>query len=150
MREFDFIVLGSGIAGLSFALKAAKVGSVALITKRGRADSNTAWAQGGVACVMSDEDTFELHIRDTIEAGAGLCHEDVVRAVVTEGPSRIDELMHLGVHFDHRENGHGGNELDLGREGGTPSAEFCIFKMRQVVRSSIAFSSRSRRTHRLR
>jgi len=96
MREFDFIVLGSGIAGLSFALKAAKVGSVALITKRGRADSNTAWAQGGVACVMSDEDSFELHIRDTLDAGAGLCHEDVVRAVVTEGPARIDELMHLG------------------------------------------------------
>ena len=118
MREFDFIVLGSGIAGLSFALKAAKVGTVALITKRGRADSNTAWAQGGVACVMSDEDSFELHIRDTLDAGAGLCHEDVVRAVVTEGPARIDELMHLGVHFDHRENGNGGNELDLGREGG--------------------------------
>ena len=118
MKEFDFIVLGSGIAGLSFALKAAEKGSVALITKRGRADSNTAWAQGGVACVMSDEDSFELHVRDTLAAGAGLCHEDVVRAVVTEGPARIDELMHMGVHFDHRENGNGGHELDLGREGG--------------------------------
>jgi L-aspartate oxidase len=79
MREFDFIVLGSGIAGLSFALKAADNGRVALITKRALADSNTAWAQGGVACVMSDEDSFELHIKDTLDAGAGLCHEDAVR-----------------------------------------------------------------------
>ncbi|MFZ4587945.1 MAG: FAD-dependent oxidoreductase, partial [Terrimicrobiaceae bacterium] len=118
MRDFDFIVLGSGIAGLSFALKAADKGRVALVTKRAPADSNTAWAQGGVACVMSDEDSFELHIRDTLEAGAGLCHADVVRTIVTEGPARIAELMELGVHFDHRENGDGRQELDLGREGG--------------------------------
>ena len=118
MRDFDFIVLGSGIAGLSFALKAADKGRVALVTKRAPADSNTAWAQGGVACVMSNEDSFELHIRDTLEAGAGLCHADVVRTIVTEGPARIAELMELGVHFDHRENGDGRQELDLGREGG--------------------------------
>ncbi|HEY5744085.1 MAG TPA: FAD-dependent oxidoreductase, partial [Terrimicrobiaceae bacterium] len=72
MREFDFIVIGSGIAGLSFALKAAKIGSVALVTKRNLADSNTAWAQGGVACVVSEEDSFDLHIQDTLIAGAGL------------------------------------------------------------------------------
>ncbi|MEP6604473.1 MAG: L-aspartate oxidase [Spartobacteria bacterium] len=117
MKEYDFVVIGSGIAGLSFALKAAKHGSVAVITKRKGADSNTAWAQGGVACVTSDEDSFELHVRDTLDAGAGLCDEAVVRTIVTEGPERIRELMELGLHFDEREiSGH--RELDLGREGG--------------------------------
>jgi len=117
MKEFDFVVIGSGIAGLSFALKAAAKGSVALVTKRGRADSNTAWAQGGVACVTSEEDSFDLHIQDTLAAGAGLCHEDAVRAVVTGGPERIAELIRLGMHFDRRET-NGDNELDLGKEGG--------------------------------
>ena len=96
MREFDFIVIGSGIAGLTFALKAAEKGSVALVTKRKLADSNTAWAQGGVACVVSEEDSFDLHIQDTLVAGAGLCNEEAVRAVVTEGPARIAELMAWG------------------------------------------------------
>src|ERR1700704_6662181 len=117
MKEFDFVVVGSGIAGLSFALKAAEHGSVAVITKRKGADSNTAWAQGGIACVTSDEDSFELHVRDTLEAGAGLCDEKVVRTIVTEAPEAIRELMEVGVHFDEREvSGH--RELDLGREGG--------------------------------
>src|SRR3954467_9148547 len=117
MKEYDFVVIGSGIAGLTFALKASKHGSVAVITKRKGADTNTAWAQGGVACVTSDEDSFELHVRDTLEAGAGLCDESVVRTVVTEGPARIQELMELGLHFDEREvSGH--RELDLAREGG--------------------------------
>src|SRR2546429_6985964 len=117
MKEYDFVVIGSGIAGLTFALKAAQHGSVAVITKRKGADSNTAWAQGGIACVTSDEDSFELHVRDTLEAGAGLCDEQVVRTIVTEGPEAIRELMEVGVHFDEREvSGH--RELDLGREGG--------------------------------
>ena len=103
MKEFDFVVVGSGIAGLSFALKAAEHGSVAVITKRKGADSNTAWAQGGIACVTSDEDSFELHVRDTLEAGAGLCDEQVVRTIVTEGPEAIRELMDVGVHFDERD-----------------------------------------------
>lgn len=118
MREFDFVVIGSGIAGLSFALRAAEKGSVALVTKRGRADSSTAWAQGGVACVTSEEDTFDLHIRDTLTAGAGLCHENAVREVITRGPERIQELVQLGMHFDRRETMNGDNELDLGKEGG--------------------------------
>jgi L-aspartate oxidase len=117
MKEYDFVVLGSGIAGLSFALKAAKHGSVAVITKRKSSDTNTAWAQGGIACVTSDEDSFELHVGDTLEAGAGLCDETVVRTIVTEGPQRISELVELGLHFDERDvSGH--RELDLGKEGG--------------------------------
>ena len=117
MKEFDFVVVGSGIAGLSFALKAAKHGSVAVITKRKGADSNTAWAQGGIACVTSGEDSFDLHLKDTVEAGAGLCDEAVARTIVTEGPERIRELVELGLEFDQREvSGH--REPDLGREGG--------------------------------
>lgn len=79
MSDFDFIVIGSGIAGLSFALQAAAHGRVAIITKRARSESNTAWAQGGIASVTSTEDSFELHVKDTLEAGAGLCDEKVVR-----------------------------------------------------------------------
>jgi L-aspartate oxidase len=117
VKEYDFVVIGSGIAGLSFALKAAKHGSVAVVTKRKGADTNTAWAQGGVACVTSDEDSFELHVRDTLEAGAGLCDEQVVRTIVTEAPARIQDLIDLGLEFDEREvSGH--REFDLGREGG--------------------------------
>src|SRR5437773_4395285 len=117
MKEFDFVVIGSGIAGLTFAIKAARYGRVAILTKRKGADSNTAWAQGGVACVTSGEDSFELHIRDTLEAGAGLCDPLAVETVVIEGPERIRELMELGLQFDEREvSGH--RELDLGREGG--------------------------------
>lgn len=118
MRSFDYIVIGSGIAGLSFALKAAGRGSVAIVTKRGLSDSNTAWAQGGVACVISDEDSFDLHIQDTLTAGAGLCNEEAARIVVTEGPERVRELIALGMQFDERETAGGTFELDLGREGG--------------------------------
>jgi L-aspartate oxidase len=117
VKEYDFVVIGSGIAGLSFALKVAKHGSVAVITKRKGPDTNTAWAQGGIACVTSDEDSFELHVRDTLEAGAGLCDEKVVRTIVTEAPARIQDLVDLGLQFDEREvSGH--REFDLGREGG--------------------------------
>ncbi len=117
MKEYDFVVIGSGIAGLSFALKVAKHGSVAVVTKRKGADTNTAWAQGGIACVTSEEDSFELHVRDTLDVGAGLCEEEVVRTIITEGPVRIRELVDLGLRFDEREvSGH--REFDLGREAG--------------------------------
>lgn len=120
MRRYDFIVLGSGIAGLSFALKAATHGRVAIITKKNRAESNTNYAQGGIAAVTSKEDSFELHVRDTLEAGAGLCKEEVVRTIVQEGPERIAELIELGMRFSEREapGPKGGRELDLGKEGG--------------------------------
>jgi len=115
---FDFVIIGSGVAGLSFALRAATVGSVAIITKRSRSETNTSYAQGGVACVTSMEDSFDLHVRDTLDAGAGLCDEPVVRTIVSEGPERIRELIErYGVRFDEREiDGH--RELDLGKEGG--------------------------------
>src|SRR4026208_1975346 len=117
MTEFHFVVIGSGIAGLTFAIKAAKHGRVAIITKRQGVDSNTAWAQGGVACVTSGEESFELHVRDPREAGAGLCDPVAVETVVKEGPERVRELMELGLHFDERDVA-GHRELDLGREGG--------------------------------
>ncbi|MBE0543204.1 MAG: L-aspartate oxidase [Verrucomicrobia bacterium] len=120
MKQFDFLVLGSGIAGLSFALKAAPRGRVAIVTKKDRAESNTNYAQGGIAAVTSKEDSFELHVRDTLEAGAGLCKESAVRTIVEEGPARIAELIELGMKFSEREDprNHGKHELDLGREGG--------------------------------
>lgn len=120
MKQFDYLVLGSGIAGLSFAVKVAPHGRVAIITKKNRAESNTNYAQGGIAAVTSKEDSFEMHVRDTLQAGAGLCREDVVRTIVEEGPPRIQELIELGMKFTEREvpGSNGGRELDLGREGG--------------------------------
>ncbi len=117
MKQFDYLVLGSGIAGLSFALNVASRGRVAIVTKKDRAESNTNYAQGGIAAVTSKEDSFELHVRDTLTAGAGLCHEKVVRTIVEEGPARIAELIELGMKFSEREE-NGGRELDLGKEGG--------------------------------
>src|SRR6266852_1689456 len=120
MKQFDFVVLGSGIAGLSFALKVAPHGRVAIITKKNRAESNTNYAQGGIAAVTSKEDSVEFHVRDTLEAGAGLCKEDIVRTIIQEGPARIGELIGLGMHFSQREasRSNGARELDLGKEGG--------------------------------
>lgn len=120
MKQFDYLVLGSGIAGLSFALKVAARGRVAIVTKKDRAESNTNYAQGGIAAVTSKEDSFEFHVRDTLTAGAGLCNEKVVRTIVEEGPARIAELIELGMKFSESEllGADGGKQLDLGREGG--------------------------------
>src|SRR5881409_1466689 len=120
MRKFDFLVLGSGVAGLSFALKVAPRGRVAILTKKDRAESNTNYAQGGIAAVTSKEDSFEMHVRDTLEAGAGLCKEEVVSTIVEEGPARIAELIELGMQFSERDapRSPGARELDLGKEGG--------------------------------
>lgn len=112
----DFLVIGSGISGLSFALKAARLGRVTIITKKARVDTATNLAQGGIAAVLSKEDSFELHIKDTLQSGAGICHEDIVRLVVENGPQRIKELVELGIHFKTDE--HDPSHLDLGREGG--------------------------------
>jgi L-aspartate oxidase len=111
--DSDFLVIGSGIAGLSFALQAAKHGKVAMVTKREIAESATNYAQGGIATVFSREDTFDAHVEDTLVAGAGICHEDVVRMVVEEGPSVIRNLIDWGVKFTIS-----GDSYDLTREGG--------------------------------
>lgn len=113
----DYLILGSGIAGLTFALKAASHGTVAIITKKDRAESNTNYAQGGIAAVMAKDDSFDLHIKDTLVAGADLCREDVVRTIVREGPARVLELIEIGMRFAEHEEG-GRREFDLGREGG--------------------------------
>jgi L-aspartate oxidase len=110
----DFLVLGSGIAGLSFALKAAEHGTVTVVTKRSLRESATYYAQGGIASVLGAEDSFTAHISDTIRAGAGLCDETVVEVVVKGGPERIRELIQLGAHFTEASTG----GFDLGREGG--------------------------------
>src|ERR1700747_1989701 len=102
IQEFDFLVLGSGLAGLSFALKVAGKGKVALLTKRDAVESNTRYAQGGIASVSHEDDTFLSHIEDTLRAGAGLCHPDVVEAVVKDAPARIGDLLSWGVHFSRR------------------------------------------------
>src|SRR5262245_37572975 len=115
--QSDTLVIGGGIAGLFFALKAAKRGSVILLTKDRLPESNTAYAQGGIASVWSPEDSFDAHIADTLDAGAGLCHEDVVELVVHEGPERIRELIALGTSFSTRAEQED-REYDLGREGG--------------------------------
>lgn len=112
-HRVEFLVIGSGIAGLSFALQAAEVGTVAIITKKERAESNTNYAQGGIAAVFSVEDSFDLHIQDTLQAGVGLCHREAVEVLVREGPDRLKELIAFGVDFTKRKG-----ELDLGREGG--------------------------------
>jgi L-aspartate oxidase len=113
----DFLVLGSGIAGLSFAIKAADSGTVAIVTKKEKSDSSTNLAQGGIAAVHHKEDRFEYHIKDTLTCGAGLCNEEVVRLVITDGPERIKELIDWGVEFTKSENKNSGY-YDLGREGG--------------------------------
>src|SRR5882724_11927470 len=120
MKQFDYLVLGSGIAGLTFALKVAPRGRVTIVTKKDRAESNTNYAQGGIAAVTGKDDSFELHMRDTLSAGAGLCKEKVVRTIVEEGPARIQELIELGMKFSESENARnrGRHELDLGKEGG--------------------------------
>ncbi len=114
-HRYDVLVVGSGIAGLSFARKMAEFGHrVCILTKKERAESNTNYAQGGIAAVTAENDDFELHIRDTLEAGDGLCDETVVRTIVREGPDRIRELAELGVAFSLLEDG----RVSLHKEGG--------------------------------
>lgn len=115
MKNVDFLVIGSGIAGLSFALKAAKHGKVLIVTKSNEDESNTKYAQGGVAVVVDkEEDSFEKHIKDTLIAGDGLCDERAVEIVVKEGPERIAEIIAYGTNFDKDHTG----DYDLAKEGG--------------------------------
>ncbi|MCL2457278.1 MAG: L-aspartate oxidase [Desulfobulbus sp.] len=116
MAEYsDVLIIGSGVSGLSFALKVAPIAQVTLVTKKNKADTATNLAQGGVAAVLSVEDSIEAHIDDTLGSGDGLCNQDVVRIVASEGPDRVRELVDLGVRFQKGKNGEG---FDLGMEGG--------------------------------
>jgi L-aspartate oxidase len=116
-RTSRVLVVGSGIAGLQFALLAAEHGSVWVVTKKESRESNTNYAQGGIAAAVSPLDDFELHVQDTLEAGDGLCHEDVVRRMVEAGPRLIDRLLSHGVQFSPAEDG-SQEKFALGREGG--------------------------------
>jgi L-aspartate oxidase len=116
IRKTDFLVIGSGIAGLSYALKAARHGQVIIITKKNIQQSNTALAQGGVAAVFGRQDSFALHMEDTMKAGDGLCNPDAVKMVVENGPERIKELVDQGARFTKA--GKGKYDFSLGREGG--------------------------------
>src|SRR5512139_269946 len=113
-EQADFLVLGGGVAGLSFALEAAAHGSVLVLTKRARSEGNTQYAQGGIAGVLGADDSLESHVEDTLVAGAGLCHRDAVEVTVREAPERIRWLISLGVEFDRE----GPDRPHLTREGG--------------------------------
>ncbi len=127
-RTADFLVIGSGIAGLSFALKAAKHGKVLIVTKSNEDESNTKYAQGGVAVVVDKkEDSFEKHIDDTLIAGDDLCDKKVVEIVVKEGPERIREIIDYGTNFDKTNEG----MYDLAKEGG--HSEFRVLHYKDIT-----------------
>jgi L-aspartate oxidase len=110
----DFLIIGSGIAGLTYALKVAAKGNVILITKSDKDESNTKYAQGGIAAVMYSPDSYEKHIEDTLICGDGLCDEEVVRMVITESTKRVEELASWGAQFDKKPDG----AYELAKEGG--------------------------------
>lgn len=115
-HDVDFLVIGSGIAGLSFALKVADVGQVAVVTKKEAMETNTNYAQGGIASVSGKYDSFDLHVQDTLKSGDGLCKRDVVETVIRDAPDRIQELVAWGVNFTR--NNRDSDRLDLVLEGG--------------------------------
>ena len=133
-KHTDFLVIGSGIAGLSFALKAAEFGKVAIVTKANFEDSNTKYAQGGIAAVFRKPDSFEKHVNDTLVAGDGFCNEEVVKMVVSKAPERIKELINLGVPFDQTEDG----SYDLVKEGG--HTEYRILHHKDNTGEAIQFT----------
>lgn len=123
-KKVDFLVVGSGIAGLTFALKAANVGKVLIVTKSNEDESNTKYAQGGVAVVTNEGDSFAKHIEDTLIAGDGLCNPQIVENVIKEGPDRIAELIAYGTSFDKEDSG----EYNLAKEGGHSAHRILHYK----------------------
>ena len=140
----DYLVIGGGVAGLLFALEVADTGTVALVTKREKEESNTRYAQGGIAAVLGDDDSPRSHLKDTLEAGCGLCHESVVDFTVREGPDRLWELIEYGANFTKSNSGVAPS-LDLGREGGH-SARRIVHAQdvtgREIVRALLAAASK--------
>ena len=130
-RRVDFLVIGSGLAGMMFALKACRSGKVLMVTKAEMEESNTRYAQGGIAAVLSEPDSFEKHIEDTLISGDGLCDREVVEMVVREAPEKVRELIDLGVEFDKNRKG----ELDLSREGG--HSEYRVLHYKDITGRNI-------------
>lgn len=120
----DFLIIGSGIAGLTYALKVAEHGKVIILTKGKAEESNTKYAQGGIAAVTAIDDSIESHVQDTLQCGAGLCDETVVRMVVTEGIARVKEIIKWGASFDKQPSG----QYDLAKEGGHSAHRVLHFK----------------------
>ena len=112
--KFDFLIIGSGIAGLTYAIKVSEFGRVCIVTKNMIDDTATRYAQGGIAAVIEKMDSFDKHVSDTMIAGCGLNDRDIVEKVIVEGPKRIKELMNWGAQFDRNKDG----SFDLGKEGG--------------------------------
>ena len=113
-REIDFLIIGSGVAGISYALKVAEYGKVLMLTKADEDESNTKYAQGGIAAVVYAPDSYQKHIQDTLICGDGICNEEVVKMVIEESTERINELINWGVQFDKTQTGN----YDLAKEGG--------------------------------
>jgi L-aspartate oxidase len=148
----DYLVIGSGVAGLSFALEAATNGDVMVVTKRSADESNTKYAQGGIAAVLSSADSFDAHIADTLRAGAGLCHERAVEVCVKEGPARIKMLRDVGARFDLAPGSADDADLDLHLEGGHSArrvAHAADMTGREVERSLLEAVARSPRVRML-
>lgn len=123
-RRYDFLVIGTGIGGLSYALKVAKKGKVCLISKTELNETNTVYAQGGIAAVTYKPDSYDKHIKDTITAGVGMCNKEAVETVVKEAPAQIEELINIGTEFDKTEKGH----YDLAKEGGHSEKRILHYK----------------------
>lgn len=122
--EVDYLVIGSGVAGLSFALRAAEHGRVLVATKKRPDDTATNWAQGGIAAVLGDDDSFEAHVQDTLRVGDGLCRQEIVEMTVREGPAHVRALAEMGVAFARNQDG----KLELTREGGHTKRRVAFYK----------------------
>lgn len=140
--ETDYLVIGSGAAGLSFALKAAEHSHVIVVTKGEMNECNTNYAQGGICCVTYEPDTFQKHIDDTMVCGGGICDMQAVELVVMRAPQLMKDLVQWGTRFDKTREG----RYELAREGGIRSTVFCITRMRRGPKSNGRSSRRSRAT----
>lgn len=122
--ETDYLVIGSGIAGLYFALNASSHGRVTVVTKKRSGDTNTSWAQGGIAAVLDDDDSLDAHVQDTLTVGDGLCNRDIVELTVREGPAHVLRLAEIGVDFARKDDG----KFELTREGGHNARRVAHYK----------------------